>query len=139
DRGRSVWRAVQGGVLRAGGCGNRLSSRARHGCGAACRRPFGDIGRGWRDRRDDRGGWLVRVGVLPAASVSDEPIIEVDHVAQRFGSRTIFRDVSLRVYPREVFVILGGSGCGKSTLMKQLIGLLVPSAGRISLFGEAIT
>jgi phospholipid/cholesterol/gamma-HCH transport system ATP-binding protein len=71
--------------------------------------------------------------------VSDEPIIEMDHVAQRFGSRTIFRDVSLRVYPREIFVILGGSGCGKSTLMKQLIGLLVPSAGRISLFGEAIT
>jgi phospholipid/cholesterol/gamma-HCH transport system ATP-binding protein len=43
------------------------------------------------------------------------------------------------VYPREVFVILGGSGCGKSTLMKQLIGLLVPTAGHISLFGQAIT
>ena len=71
--------------------------------------------------------------------MSNAPIIEVDHVAQRFGRRTIFRDVSLQVYPREVFVILGGSGCGKSTLMKQLIGLLVPSAGHISLFGQAIT
>ena len=71
--------------------------------------------------------------------MSEEPIIEVDHVAQRFGGRTIFRDVSLQVYPREVFVILGGSGCGKSTLMKQLIGLLTPSAGRISLFGQTVT
>jgi phospholipid/cholesterol/gamma-HCH transport system ATP-binding protein len=71
--------------------------------------------------------------------VSEDPIIVVDHVAQRFGSRTIFRDVSLQVYPREVFVILGGSGCGKSTLMRQMIGLLVPNAGRISLFGQAIT
>ena len=71
--------------------------------------------------------------------MSEEPIIEVDHVAQRFGGRTIFRDVSLQVYPREVFVILGGSGCGKSTLMKQLIGLLVPSAGHISLYGHVIT
>ena len=38
-----------------------------------------------------------------------------------------------------MFVILGGSGCGKSTLMKQLIGLLTPSAGRIEIFGHAIT
>jgi phospholipid/cholesterol/gamma-HCH transport system ATP-binding protein len=71
--------------------------------------------------------------------VTDEPIIQVDNVAQRFGSRTVFRDVSLRVYPREVFVVLGGSGSGKSTLLKQLIGLLTPSGGRIALFGRAIT
>jgi phospholipid/cholesterol/gamma-HCH transport system ATP-binding protein len=71
--------------------------------------------------------------------VTEEPIIQVDKVAQRFGKRTVFRDVSLRVYPREVFVILGGSGCGKSTLLKQLIGLLTPSAGRIAMFGRTIT
>ena len=35
-----------------------------------------------------------------------------------------------------MFVILGGSGCGESTLMKQLIGLLTPSAGRIEIFGH---
>ena len=60
-------------------------------------------------------------------------------MAQRFGARTIFRDVSFTVLPGEVFVILGGSGCGKSTLMKQLIGLLTPSAGRIEIFGRDIT
>jgi phospholipid/cholesterol/gamma-HCH transport system ATP-binding protein len=69
----------------------------------------------------------------------DEPVIKVDGVAQRFGARTIFRDVSFTVYRGEVFVILGGSGCGKSTLMKQLIGLLVPSAGRIEIFRRTIT
>ena len=68
-----------------------------------------------------------------------EPIIRVDDVAQRFGARTIFRDVSFTVDSGEVFVILGGSGCGKSTLMKQLIGLLTPSTGRIEIFGRAIT
>lgn len=67
------------------------------------------------------------------------PIIEVEGVAQRFGERTIFRDVSFRVYAGEVFVILGGSGFGKSTLLKQLIGLRAPNAGRIVLFGRPIT
>jgi len=68
-----------------------------------------------------------------------EVIIEVEQVAQRFGTRTIFRDVSFSVHRGEVFVILGGSGCGKSTLMRQLIGLLTPAAGRIAIFDRAIT
>jgi phospholipid/cholesterol/gamma-HCH transport system ATP-binding protein len=71
--------------------------------------------------------------------VSGEPVIVVDGVTQRFGNNLVFRDVSFRVLTGEVFVILGGSGCGKSTLMKQLIGLLKPSVGRIAIFGRAIT
>ncbi|KAA5611765.1 ATP-binding cassette domain-containing protein [Rhodovastum atsumiense] len=57
-------------------------------------------------------------------------------LAQRFGSRTIYRDVSFAVQPGEVFVILGGSGCGKSTLLRQAIGLLPPAEGQVELFGE---
>jgi phospholipid/cholesterol/gamma-HCH transport system ATP-binding protein len=60
-------------------------------------------------------------------------------VAQRFGRRTIYRDVSFTVSEREIFAILGGSGSGKSTLMKQLIGLLPPSAGRIEMAGRLVT
>jgi len=65
--------------------------------------------------------------------------IRATDVAQRFGGRTIFEHVSFTVAPGEVFVILGGSGCGKSTLMKQLIGLLTPSAGDIVIRGRTIT
>jgi len=67
-----------------------------------------------------------------------EPVIVAEGLTQRFGRRTIFRDVSFQVMPGEVFVILGGSGCGKSTLMKQLIGLLPPTAGRITLRGQLV-
>ena len=66
-------------------------------------------------------------------------VIEARDLAQRFGGRTVFRHVSFAVAPGEVFVILGGSGCGKSTLMRQLIGLLAPSAGTITLRGQIIT
>lgn len=68
--------------------------------------------------------------------MSGEPLIRVEKVTQRFGTRTIFRDVSLTVCAGEVFVILGGSGCGKSTLLKQMIGLLRPTAGRIEIGGR---
>jgi len=63
-------------------------------------------------------------------------VVRAEGVAQRFGSRTIFHEVSFTVAEKEVFVILGGSGCGKSTLMKQLIGLLAPSSGSIEVLGH---
>ncbi len=71
--------------------------------------------------------------------VETPAVVEVEGAAQRFGSRTIFKDVTFSVQQGEVFVILGGSGCGKSTLMKQLIGLLPPTAGRIVVRGHEIT
>lgn len=59
-------------------------------------------------------------------------------VTVRFGTNTVFRDVSFDVHRGEVFVILGGSGCGKSTLLKLMIGLRPPSAGSITILGEDI-
>ncbi len=67
------------------------------------------------------------------------PIIEASGLAQRFGDRTIFRDVSFTVAAGQVFVLLGGSGCGKSTLMRQLVGLLPPTEGEIAIAGARIT
>lgn len=75
---------------------------------------------------------------MPGPGPETEPAIVVEGAAQRFGSRTIFRDVSFSVRTGEVFVILGGSGCGKSTLMKQMVGLLEPTAGRISVAGHFV-
>ena len=65
--------------------------------------------------------------------------VRVTKSTQRFGSRTIFRDVSFEVAEQEVFVILGGSGCGKSTLLTQLIGLLPPTTGEIEVLGHITT
>ena len=60
--------------------------------------------------------------------MTEPPVIVAEALAQRFGTRTIFRDVSFQVMPGEVFVILGGSGCGKSTLRGQVIA--GPGAGK---------
>ena len=64
--------------------------------------------------------------------------MEATGLAQRFGTRTVFHGVTFSVARGEVFAILGGSGCGKSTLLRQLIGLLVPSAGHARVLGHDI-
>jgi phospholipid/cholesterol/gamma-HCH transport system ATP-binding protein len=68
--------------------------------------------------------------------VTGAPLIVAEDVAQRFGDRTVFEHVRFDVRAGEIFVILGGSGCGKSTLMRQMIGLLPPSEGRMMVLGH---
>ena len=48
------------------------------------------------------------------------------------------RDIHLEIGSGEVFGVLGPNGAGKSTLVRQLMGLLPPHAGQITLFGHDV-
>jgi phospholipid/cholesterol/gamma-HCH transport system ATP-binding protein len=67
-----------------------------------------------------------------------ETIIEVENLSMGFGDNLILRNVNLRIFKGEIFVIVGGSGCGKSTLLKNMIGLHRPTGGRILVEGMDI-
>jgi len=66
-------------------------------------------------------------------------VIEVKDVVTRFGERTIHDGVNLHVEEHEIYGILGESGSGKSVLMKEMIMLLRPTAGRITVLGYDVT
>ncbi len=69
---------------------------------------------------------------------NQEPIIVVENLTARFGAETVFQDVSFKVHPGEILVVLGASGCGKTTLLKQMIGLYEPASGRVIIQGVDI-
>ena len=50
-----------------------------------------------------------------------------------YGAVRVLHDVSLRVGAGETVALLGTNGNGKSTLMKCVLGMVRPSAGRITL------
>jgi glycine betaine/proline transport system ATP-binding protein len=54
------------------------------------------------------------------------------------GSTIAVRDVTFRVQPGEVFVVMGLSGSGKSTLVRCLTRLVEPTFGQVLLDGEDI-
>jgi NitT/TauT family transport system ATP-binding protein len=56
----------------------------------------------------------------------------LDGVTRSFGAVVALSDVSLRIEPGEVVVVVGPSGCGKSTLLELVCGLIEPDAGTVS-------
>ena len=56
-----------------------------------------------------------------------------------FGSFVAVDDVDLEVDAGEIVGLIGANGAGKTTLIRMLLGLLEPTAGRITLFGEPQT
>lgn len=65
----------------------------------------------------------------------EKEVIVVEQVSRVFGSVTAVDNLSLTVKPGEVLGFLGSNGAGKTTTIKMLLGLVRPSAGRISVFG----
>ena len=64
-----------------------------------------------------------------------ETVIEVSHVATRFGEHVVHTDVDLQVRRGEIFALVGGSGSGKSTLLREMILLKRPDSGSIKVLG----
>jgi ABC-2 type transport system ATP-binding protein len=56
-----------------------------------------------------------------------------DDVVKTFDGFRANDGITLEVRPGEVYGLLGPNGAGKTTLVKQVIGLLKPTAGRITL------
>jgi ABC-2 type transport system ATP-binding protein len=61
--------------------------------------------------------------------------IEVLGLSKRYAGTLAVDDISFAVKPGSVFGLLGGNGAGKTTTISMLLGLLVPSAGRIRILG----
>src|SRR5262245_505745 len=57
---------------------------------------------------------------------------------EKTGCVVAVKDVSLEVWPGEVFVVMGLSGSGKSTLVRTLIRLIEPTAGKIEIVGHDV-
>lgn len=61
--------------------------------------------------------------------------IEVRHLAKKFGSHEVLRDVSFEVRSGSIFALLGSNGSGKTTTVNILSTLMLPDAGDVSVGG----
>ncbi|MDK1288165.1 ABC transporter ATP-binding protein [Pseudoalteromonas umbrosa] len=69
---------------------------------------------------------------------SKYPMLQFYCVDFRYHQHTVLRNVHFKLLPNAINVVVGGSGGGKSTLAMLACGLLVPSAGRVQLYGQDV-
>jgi ABC-2 type transport system ATP-binding protein len=67
----------------------------------------------------------------------DQATIVVDGVSRWFSGVVAVSGVSLVVEPG-VTALLGPNGAGKTTLLRSIAGLIAPSEGRVTVFGEPV-
>src|ERR671911_1079260 len=79
---------------------------------------------------DSHGSAAVETPEAPQTSArnGDPPRAEL---REKHGVVAAVKDVTLDVWPGEVFVVMGLSGSGKSTLVRTLIRLIEPTAGSV--------
>jgi phospholipid/cholesterol/gamma-HCH transport system ATP-binding protein len=62
--------------------------------------------------------------------------VEISELSKSFGSFEVLKRVSFNVAPGEIFVLMGPSGSGKSVLLKHIVGLELPTGGRVAVDGH---
>ena len=62
--------------------------------------------------------------------------IRVENLVKRYPHTLAVDHISFTLAPGQILGLLGGNGAGKTTTIAMLLGLLVPSAGRISVLGH---
>ena len=65
-----------------------------------------------------------------------QAVIQVSNLKTQFGRQVVHDGVDLTVESGEVLAIVGGSGTGKSVLLRDIIGLVAPTAGHIEVLGR---
>ena len=64
------------------------------------------------------------------------PAIVVRSLSKRYGNVAALDDVSFDVAEGTIAALLGGNGAGKTTTLAILLGLLLPTSGLVTVFGE---
>jgi ABC-2 type transport system ATP-binding protein len=63
-------------------------------------------------------------------------LVEVENLSKTFGDFRAVDNVSFGIERGEIIGMLGPNGAGKTTTIHMILGLITPTSGRISIFGE---
>ncbi|MBU6450590.1 MAG: ABC transporter ATP-binding protein [Cyanobacteria bacterium REEB67] len=72
-----------------------------------------------------------------ARAAGETPAIVAQGLTRRFAERVSVDNLSLSIYPGELYALLGDNGAGKTTTINMLTTLLAPSSGDFQICGHS--
>ncbi len=63
-------------------------------------------------------------------------IVELDRISKIYGNKAAVQDLSLCIEAGTMFGLLGPNGAGKTSTIRMMIGMTLPDAGTVRLFGQ---
>ncbi|MEO8517624.1 MAG: ABC transporter ATP-binding protein [Dermatophilaceae bacterium] len=80
------------------------------------------------------------VGETTTIAVSgSEPTVVASGLTKLLGGREVVSELSFQAFTGRAFGLLGPNGSGKTTTVRLLTGLLIPSRGSVTLFGQGLS
>ena len=75
---------------------------------------------------------------LPASDPTGFAAIEVAHLVKLYKTTRAVDDISFRIARGSITGLLGGNGAGKTTTIAMIMGLVLPTSGRIRVLGRSM-
>jgi ABC-2 type transport system ATP-binding protein len=72
---------------------------------------------------------------LPASDPAKSAAIEVAHLVKLYKTTRAVDDVSFTIARGSITGLLGGNGAGKTTTIAMIMGLVLPTSGRVQVLG----
>ena len=63
-------------------------------------------------------------------------VVELDRISKAYDQKTAVRELSFQIEPGVMFGLLGPNGAGKTSSIRMMIGITLPDAGTVRLFGQ---
>ena len=79
---------------------------------------------------------MIDNALSPGSPAPDQPAaIEVEHLVKVYKTTRAVDDVSFRIARGSITGLLGGNGAGKTTTIAMIMGLVLPTSGRVAVLG----
>src|SRR5215470_3649820 len=75
-------------------------------------------------------------GAMSAVDPAGPAAIEVEHLVKQYKKTRAVDDVSFSLLRGSITGLLGGNGAGKTTTIAMIMGLVLPTSGRVQVLGH---
>ena len=65
-------------------------------------------------------------------------MIDIRELSFSYGGKNVIDHLTFTIYERDFIGMIGANGAGKSTLLKLIVGLIKPTEGEITIFGDKL-